>query len=164
MNTDPDPHDCVMIERSFAAPISLLWKMWTDPEHFKAWYGPHGASIPVARFDLRVGGERFVGMEMTTPNGPMRMWFTGEHVEITEPRRLAYTEAMSDEHGNVQSPTDMGMPEGHPGNTRVRVELGELDGRTQVRLTHEGIPGDSPGAMGWNMALDKLATYVSQQP
>ena len=163
MTTKGDPRDCVMIERNFAAPIGLLWEMWTDPEHFKAWYGPQGASIPVARFDLRVGGERFVGMEMTTPNGAMRMWFTGEHVEVTEPRRLAYTEAMSDENGNVRSGASMGMPEGHPTNTEVRVELDESDGRTHMRLTHEGIPRDSPGAMGWNMAFDKLAEYVKQQ-
>jgi uncharacterized protein YndB with AHSA1/START domain len=163
MTTNGDPRDCVMIERSFAAPIALLWKMWTDPEHFKVWYGPQGASIPVARFDLRVGGERFVGMEMTTPNGAIRMWFTGEHVEVAEPRRLTYTEAMSDENGNVQPPASMGMPEGHPSNTQVRVELDESDGHTQMRLTHEGIPSDSPGATGWNMALDKLADYVKQQ-
>ena len=53
--TQDDLQDSVVIERSFAAPIALVWKMWTDPEHFKAWYGPQGATIPVARFDVRVG-------------------------------------------------------------------------------------------------------------
>jgi len=28
-------------------------------------------------------------------------------------------------------------------------------------MTHAGIPADSPGALGWTMALDKLATYIS---
>ena len=158
-----DFQDSVVIERSFAAPIALIWKMWTDPEHFKAWYGPQGATIPVARFDVRVGGSRFVGMEMTTPNGPMRMWFTGEHLEVAEPDRLVYTEAMSDEDGNVQSPAAMGMPEGHPTTTEVRVALEQVDDKTRMVLTHAGIPSDSPGAMGWNMALDRLATYVGQQ-
>jgi hypothetical protein len=27
-------------------------------------------------------------------------------------------------------------------------------------MTHVGIPGDSPGAAGWAMALDKLAARV----
>jgi len=27
-------------------------------------------------------------------------------------------------------------------------------------LTHAGIPSDSPGAIGWTMALDKLAALV----
>jgi hypothetical protein len=28
-------------------------------------------------------------------------------------------------------------------------------------MTHAGIPRDSPGAMGWTMAFDKLAAYVA---
>jgi hypothetical protein len=27
-------------------------------------------------------------------------------------------------------------------------------------MTHTGVPGDSPGAAGWAMALDKLAGHV----
>jgi len=27
-------------------------------------------------------------------------------------------------------------------------------------MTHAGVPGDSPGATGWTMALDKLAAHV----
>ena len=163
MTQDNDLQDSVVIERSFTAPIALLWKMWTDPEHFKAWYGPQGATIPVAEFDVRVGGSRFVGMEMTTPSGPMRMWFTGEHVEVAEPDRLVYTESMSDENGNVLSPAAMGMPEGHPTTTEVRIALEQVNTETRMVLTHAGIPSGSPGAAGWNMAFDKLATYVSQQ-
>ena len=30
-------------------------------------------------------------------------------------------------------------------------------------MTHAGVPADSPGAAGWNMALDKLETYVATQ-
>ena len=163
MNDKYDSPNSVVIERSFDAPVGLIWKMWTDPDHFKAWYGPQGATIPVAKMDVRVGGKRLVCMEMTTPNGPMRMWFTGEHLVVAKPERLVYTESMSDENGNVQSPSEMGMPEGHPTTTEVRVELQETDDRTKMILTHVGIPGDSPGAMGWNMAFDKLATYVAAQ-
>jgi hypothetical protein len=31
-------------------------------------------------------------------------------------------------------------------------------------MTHTGIPEDSPGAAGWEMALDKLAIYVETRP
>ena len=50
--------------------------MWTDPTHFAGWYGPAGASIPIANMDVRVGGKRLVCMVMETPNGTRRMWFT----------------------------------------------------------------------------------------
>jgi uncharacterized protein YndB with AHSA1/START domain len=159
--TDNSPSDnAVVIERSFDAPVDLVWQMWTDPEHFKAWYGPDGATIPVAKMDVRVGGTRLVCMEMQTPNGAMQMWFAGEYREVVENARLVYSEFMSDENGKAKSPSDMGAPEGHPMTTEVRVELEDVGGRTKMVMTHSGIPAGSPGAAGWTMALDKLAAYV----
>ena len=153
--------DAVMIERTFDAPVDLIWQMWTDPEHFKAWYGPDGAAIPVAKMDVRVGGSRLVCMEMQTPDGPMQMWFTGEYREVVPNRRLVYTESMCDEHGNVLSPAALGMPDGHPTTTEVIVELEQAAGRTKMVMTHAGIPSDSPGAAGWTMAFEKLAAHIA---
>ncbi len=163
MSDDEGSPDAVVIERTFEAPVDLIWRMWTDPKHFKAWYGPDGANISVAKMDVRVGGSRLVCMEMATPDGVMQMWFTGEYGEVVENERLVYTESMSDENGNVLSPADMGMPPGHPMTTEVIVELEEDGGRTRMVMTHAGIPADSPGAAGWTMALDKLAVYVEAQ-
>jgi uncharacterized protein YndB with AHSA1/START domain len=152
--------DAVVIEHSFDAPVDLIWQMWTDPDHFRAWYGPEGASIPSAKMDVRVGGTRLVCMEMQTPNGPMQMWFAGEYLEVVDKERLVYTEFVSDEKGTVKSAADMGMPEGHPTTTEVRVEL-DADGTgTRMVLTHTGIPEDSPGAAGWRMAIGKLTYYL----
>lgn len=83
--------------------------------------------------------------------------------EIVTTRRLVFTESMSDEHGNVLSPQAMGMPEGHPATTEVIVELEAVDGRTRMVMTHVGIPADSPGAAGWEMAFDKLSIYAEGQ-
>jgi uncharacterized protein YndB with AHSA1/START domain len=163
MTDNDSSQDAVVIERSFDAPVDLIWQMWTDPDHFKAWYGPDGATIPIAKMDVRVGGTRLVGMEMQSPGGPMQMWFTGEYREVEENQRLVYTESMSDENGNVLSPSDVGMPEGHPVTTEVRVELESIGGRTKMVMTHAGIPADSPGAAGWVMALDKLAVQVKKR-
>ncbi|MBT8249240.1 MAG: SRPBCC domain-containing protein, partial [Acidimicrobiia bacterium] len=142
----------VMIERTLDAPVELVWQMWTDADHFAAWYGPMGATIPKAEMDVRVGGRRLICMAMETPNGPMQMWFTGEYREVVPNQRLVYTEAMSDENGNVQS----GGQDGHPESTDVIVELEDLGGKTRMVMTHVGIPADSPGAAGWSMALDSL--------
>ena len=151
----------VVLERTFDAPVDLIWRMWTDSEHFKAWYGPNGASIAVATMDVHVGGSRLVCMEMETPNGSMRMWFAGEYREVVENERLVYTEFMSDEHGNAASPSQEALAEGHPTTTEVRVDLEDLGGRTRMVMTHVGIPSDSPGAAGWTMALDKLAALIT---
>ena len=160
MTDDNGTQDSVVIERSFDAPVDVIWQMWTVPEHFAAWYGPEGATIPVAKMDVRVGGSRLVCMEVQTPGGPMQMWFTGEFREVVENERLVYTESMADQDGNVMPPADMGMPEGHPTTTEVRVDLTDIGGRTKMVLTHAGIPAGSPGAAGWAMALDKLAARV----
>lgn len=149
--TGPTPGDAVVIERTFAEPAALIWRMWTDPEHFSAWYGPPGAAVSVIAMDVRVGGQRRVGMRVQTPNGEMQMWFTGEHLEVMTDRRLVYTESVSDDDG-------LAVPH-H--TTTVTVELREAAGRTTVRLTHAGIPADSPGATGWQMALDKLERHLA---
>jgi len=67
---------------------------------------------------------------------------------------------MSDENGSVKSAADMGMPEGHPTTTEVRVELDAVGAGTRMILTHTGIPEDSPGAAGWRMAIAKLTDYL----
>lgn len=160
MTDDRAAKDAVVIERSFDAPVERVWQMWTEPEHFRAWYGPVGTTIIVVKMDVRVGGARLVCMEVETPGGRMQMWFTGEYREVVQQRRLAYTESMADEKGKVLSAAETGMPEGHPMTTEVIVELEDIDGRTKMVMTHAGIPGDSPGAAGWIMALDKLAAHV----
>jgi uncharacterized protein YndB with AHSA1/START domain len=152
--------DAVVIERTFDAPVGLIWEMWTVPEHFASWYGPEGAAIPVAKMDVRVGGTRLVCMEMPTPEGSVRMWFSGEYVEVVENERLVYTEFVSDEEGRPAGSSSPGVPEGHA-ITEVRVELGVVDGRTRMVMTHVGVPAGSPGATGWNMALDKLAALIA---
>jgi uncharacterized protein YndB with AHSA1/START domain len=158
--TDDKAQDAVVIERSFDAPADLIWQMWTHPEHFRSWYGPDGATIPVTKMDVRVGGRRLVGMEMQTPDGTLQVWFTGEYREVLKNERLVYTESMSDENGNVSSPAESGMPAGHPTTTEVCVELEDIGGRTKMVMIHTGIPSDSPGAAGWLMAFDKLTAYV----
>jgi uncharacterized protein YndB with AHSA1/START domain len=160
MMTQNTSENSVVIERLFDAPLDLIWQMWTEPEHFKAWFGPDGATIPVAHMDVHVGGARQVCMEMQSPAGPRQMWFTGEYREVVKNKRLVYTESMSDENGNVISPSELGMPDGHPTTTEVIVELEDHAGRTKMVMTHVGIRADSPGAKGWTAAFDKLATHL----
>jgi len=151
----------VRIERTFDAPIDVIWAMWTEPDHFAQWYGPLGARIPNAEMDVRVGGRRQIAMEMDTPNGTMQMFFVGEYRDVDPKTRLVYTEVMADADGNPIAPEQMGMPPGAPMETSIVVELVDLDDRTQMTMTHHGVPGDSPGGQGWTMAIDKLEARVA---
>jgi len=158
MSSSTASADAVVIERTFAAPVELIWQMWTEAKQFQKWYGPKGFSVPVAQMDLRVGGKRLICM--ASPDGSMKMWTTGEFVEIAPTSRLVYTESMADEAGNILSPSAMGMPPGYPETTEVTVQLEAVGERTKMVMTHAGIPANSPGASGWNMAFDKLAEQV----
>lgn len=152
--------DKIVIERTFNAPIELIWELWTNPSHFQNWYGPKGATIPVAKMDLKIGGQRMICMEMQRPNGSMKMWTTGEFLEIIPNKRLVYSESMSDETGRVLSASEMGMPEGFPMTTEVIVVLEDLGGSTKMTMTHVGMSEKQGASGGWNQAFDKLEEYI----
>lgn len=157
-----DQQSWVKIEREFDAPIAALWDMWTDPQMFKQWYGPMGMSVPIAEFDLVIGGTRKVCMEMKTPDRMMSMWFAGVYKEIKSPSRLVYTESMCDADGTIISPQSMGMPDGHPDITDVIVTLTEADGKIKMTMGHVGVPKGSAGAGGWAQAFDKLGGVLAK--
>ena len=148
------------IEREFDASIDDVWAMWTDPAKFQSWYGPNGFTIPVAEMDVTVGGTRKISMEMKTPERTMQMWFIGQYKEVTPKTRLVYSESMCDPDGNVLSPESMGMPEGTPDTTEVVVQLEEKGDKTQMVLTHIGVPAGSPGEGGWAQAIEKMAALL----
>ncbi len=148
------------IEREFDASIDDVWEMWTDPAKFQSWYGPNGFTIPVAEMDVTVGGTRKISMEMKTPERTMQMWFIGQYKEVTPKTRLVYSESMCDPDGNVLSPESMGMPEGTPDTTEVVVQLEEKGDKTQMVLTHIGVPAGSPGEGGWAQAIEKMAALL----
>lgn len=151
----------VRIEREFDAPIELVWKMWTDPDLFKQWYGPNGMSVPTAEMDVTVGGTRKICMAMQSPERSMSMWFTGVYKEISAPHRLIYTESMCDEAGTIIPPQSMGMPDTFPDITEVIVELNQTGGKTRMVMMHVGVAEGTAGAGGWNQAFDKM-TDLSQ--
>lgn len=153
----------VRIERTFDAPIEMVWRMWTQATLFQEWYGPNGMKVPVAEMDVFVGGRRKICMKMETPDRNMTMWFVGEYKEVNAPNRLVYTESMSDEGGNIISPESMGMPADHPEVTEVIVELSEADGKTTMKMTHVGVPAGSGGAGGWTQAIDKMAELIQKK-
>jgi uncharacterized protein YndB with AHSA1/START domain len=156
MNDSTFTKDAVVIERIFDAPVDLIWQMWTQPEHFKQWYGPNGFTVSVAEMDVRIGGKRQVCM--ASPDGSMKMWTIGEYREIVPNERLVYTESPADENGNVVSPSAVGMPDGYPATTEVTVALEDLGARTMMVMTHAGVP--SGAGDGWEQAFAKMAAHI----
>ncbi|HVH37468.1 MAG TPA: SRPBCC family protein [Sphingomicrobium sp.] len=97
-----DHHDLVL-ERTLDAPIDLVWKAYTDPEHLKQWFAPRPYQISECELDLTPGG--IFRIRMTGPDG----FDTGHGnagcvLEVVEGRKLSWTSAL----GPGYRPAEMG--------------------------------------------------------
>lgn len=150
----------LVITRDFDAPRELVWRAWTEPEHFKKWYGPKAFTTPVCRMDLRVGG-KFLWC-MHRPDGH-DYWTTGTYREVVPPERLVYTDSLADANGNVVPASHYGITGDWPRETIVTVTFEVVGDRTRMTLRHAGLPAgemsDMAGA-GWNQSFDKLAASL----
>ena len=73
------------LERTFHAPIALVWEAWTQAEHIAHWWGPKGMKVNVLEHDFRVGGRWKYAMQ--TPDG--KEFITeGIYSEIVEPTKI----------------------------------------------------------------------------
>lgn len=147
----------VVIERILDAPRELVWRAWTVPENLMLWWGPKDFTSPAAKIDLQVGGKYHFCMQ--APDG-QKLWSTGTYREIVPNERLVWTDSFSDEHGNVVSAQEYGMPADIPKEMKVTVILEAMGSKTKMTIIHEGLPeGDLHDAtvIGWNESIDKLA-------
>jgi uncharacterized protein YndB with AHSA1/START domain len=145
----------IEVSRTFEAPLELLWKAWTEPEHFMKWYGPKGFTAPTCEIDLREGGRHL--WSMLSPDG-MQMYYTGTYKEVVPMERLVFSDGMSDADGNL-----MGMGEGMPEYWDVTVTFAHVDGKTTVTVSHVGYGASAEhAAMGWEQAFDKLTGVLAK--
>lgn len=150
----------LVIVRVFDAPRALVWKAWTDPEHFKQWWGPAGFTAPSCTMDVRVGG-RFLWC-MRSDKGE-EYWNTGVYREIVPHERIVYTNSFADAKGNVVPPSYYGVPGDEPEESQVTVTFAEDGGRTTMTLRHALRVDDHWHRMvrtGWNGSFDKLTASL----
>ena len=110
----------LIITRDIDAPRALVWRAWTEPEHFMRWWGPHDFTSPVCKIDLRVGGRYLAAMR--DPSG-RDFYSAGEYREIVPPERLVYTDAFADADGNIVPGLALRhgrLPAGDAGDGRAR--------------------------------------------
>jgi uncharacterized protein YndB with AHSA1/START domain len=82
--TPPD----LTISRVFDAPRELMFRLWTEPEHIRRWWGPRDFTVPHAEFDARPGGKLRIDYR-----GPDGVVFAnhGEVREVSPHDRLVFT-------------------------------------------------------------------------
>ncbi|HJR83264.1 MAG TPA: SRPBCC family protein [Sphingomicrobium sp.] len=83
----------LVLERTIDAPVDLVWKAYTDPEHLKQWFAPKPYQITECDLDLRPGGIFRIRME--GPDG----FDTGHGtpgcvLEVERGKKLSWTSAL----------------------------------------------------------------------
>ena len=67
----------LVVTRIIDAPIELVWKAWTDPEHVMKWWGPKYYTCPFCQIDLREGGKYIFGMRAPQEQGGQDSYTAG---------------------------------------------------------------------------------------
>jgi uncharacterized protein YndB with AHSA1/START domain len=102
-----------VIERTFNAPVQKVWKAITDKDQMKQWY-----------FDLAAFKPE-VGFEFSFSGGPKDKQYLHlcRITEVVKEKKLTYSWRY----------------DGYEGNSFVTFELFPENGKTRLRLTHEGL-------------------------
>jgi uncharacterized protein YndB with AHSA1/START domain len=142
--------DELLIRRTFDAPPSVVFAMWSDPEHMKHWMGPSNFTCPEAQIDFRVGGA-YRAMIKSDEHG--ENWFGGIYREIVEDKRLVFTFAWENDGPSTGS------------ETLVTITFEEHDGKT-VQTFHQrpfkDVERRDSHVGGWTEAFDKLDAYAAK--
>jgi uncharacterized protein YndB with AHSA1/START domain len=155
-----------VINRSFDAPLAVMFEMWTKPEHFVRWLAPTGFDMRFIRADIRTGGSSLYSM--TSP--AFTMYGRAHYEEVRSPDRIVYTQQFCDANENIaRHPMAPTWPE----TMRTYVELtAEGPNRTRVTVTWE-VAGDATAeevavftsarsgmTQGWTGSFDKLEAVL----
>lgn len=143
----------LLLSRVFNAPRELVFKVWTDPEHFGKWWGPQGFSLDVIKMDVRPGG-MFLGCQKS-PDGNQAMWGKFVYQEVIVPEKLVFVQSFSDEEGNtIRAPFNANWPL----EIMNIITFEEIDGKTT--LTMQGGPINATAEE--LAAFDEMAPMVKQ--
>ena len=142
--------DELLITRIFDAPASMLFGLWSKPEHIKRWMGPSNFTCPDAEIDFRVGGSYRV-MIKSFEHG--ENWFGGVYREIVPNKRLAFTFAWDNDGTSAGVETIVTITFEEKGSKTVQTFHQRPFLNVERRDSHVG---------GWTQTFEKLAAYAAK--
>jgi uncharacterized protein YndB with AHSA1/START domain len=137
----------MILTRVFDAPRELVWKLWTEPEHIRKWWGPKGFTLPGCEMDFRSGGRyRFV---MRGPDGQDAP-FHGVYREIVRNERIVFTAILDNLPGHELLTT---------------VTFADEAGKTKLTVRQTTPPGEAGRGQnqGWSETLERLADLLAEK-
>jgi len=151
----------LVVSRVFDAPVGQLWQAWIDPELVMQWWGPTGFTCPVAKMDVREGGQSLLCMRAPKEFGGQDMYNTWTYTKISPHQRMEFVFHFCDENGQRMDPAALGLPPGMPREVRHVVTFEDLsNGRSRLTVTEQGYESDQIielSKAGLEQCLDKMA-------
>lgn len=135
------------ISRVFDAPRATVFRAFTDPDQFAAWFGPVGWSVPrdTVEIDARTGGvERFTMVNDDDPS-------------LTSPTDAVFVEV-------VENELLVGEEQFQGVTMRMRLEFHDEPGdRTRIELVQGPFPAEVEGQAraGWESSFTKLDALLA---
>jgi uncharacterized protein YndB with AHSA1/START domain len=159
-----DSEEFVMT-RVLDAPRDLVFKVWTEPEHVKHWFGPKGADTFYSDCDFRSGGVHLYALR--TADGT-EIWGRQIYREVTPPSRIICVQSFSDKDGGI---TRHPMAPEWPAEMLSTVTFEEQDGRTAVTVRWRPINASEAERQlfvasresmngGWGGTFENLTNYL----
>lgn len=160
--------DAFVINRTFDAPLELMFEMWTNPDHFSKWLAPTGFQMKFIRSDIKPGGSTFYFM---ANDAGLKMYGRAEYLHIEKPNLIVYTQQFCDADENLSrhpmAPTwpatmltKVQLSAEGPRLTRVTVTWEPYGPTTQEEL-ETFIKARGGMTQGWTGSFDKLDDYLS---
>jgi uncharacterized protein YndB with AHSA1/START domain len=148
--TDNVKKEDLVVTRIIDAPIELVWKAWTDPEHVRRWWGPKDYTSPACKIDLREGGKYIFCMRAPIEQGGQDSYTSGVYTKIVPMQRLEFTQGLSDKDGNRIDPAQVGMPPDFPKEIRTVILFKAKGEMTELTITE----------YDWTMSLMYVYSYA----
>ena len=159
-NTTQAPQEDLVIKRIIDAPLALVWKAWTEPEHVVRWWGPKYYTSPSARIDLRVGGKYIFCMCAPREQGGQDSYTAGVYLRIIPLELLEFTQCLADREGIPIDPVAAGLPPDFPKEMRTVIVFKAKGEMTELTITEYGWTMGTMAVYsfaGMHQSLDKLA-------
>ncbi len=156
----------LVVTRIIDAPVEVVWRAWTEPEHVMHWWGPKDYTSPSAKIDLRVGGKYVFAMQAPQEQGGQVSYTSGVYQRIVPMEVLEFTQGLSDADGNRIDPAQIGMPADFPRELQTTVTFRARGDMTELTIKQTGwVPSQMfvYALAGTQQQTDKLSEYVQRK-
>lgn len=154
----------VVVTRIFDAPVEMVWKIWTDPELVKRWWGPDRFTCPRADINFEVGAFSIVCMRSPKEFGLGDSYSIWNYKKIIPFQEIEFIQNLADANGNKMAPAALGMPPDFPEDIRTVVQFKKLGkDKTEMTVTEYADFGQMSkfAQMGMEQCFEKMAVIFT---